>query len=125
MMKKFTFDCQYSQKRPRRKRQKINPEWDHLTKTAVEAQNAGMSYGKYVAMKYEKEQRKLALEKEWMERKRMDKEKRGIQRRLCVYCAAKFDEGFDLKEMNEETFDKCDECGKKSVVKRFYIKKHR
>lgn len=53
----------------------------------------------------------------------MDKKKGGFQRRLCIYCAVKFDEGFDLKEISEETFDKCEECGKKSVVRDFIIRK--
>lgn len=58
MKKQFTFDGQYTQKQPKRRRVKIIPEWDHLTKMAVADQNAGMSYGKYVAIMYEKEQRK-------------------------------------------------------------------
>lgn len=53
----------------------------------------------------------------------MDKKKGGFQRRLCIYCAVKFDEGFDMEEINGAGFDKCDECGKKSVVKDFIIRK--
>lgn len=63
MKKQFTFDGQYTQKQPKRRRVKINQEWDHLTQMSVAAQNAGMSYGKYVAMLYEKKQRKAALER--------------------------------------------------------------
>jgi len=31
---------------------KINPKWDRLTREAAEARNAGMTYGKYKAMRY-------------------------------------------------------------------------
>lgn len=31
---------------------KINPKWDRLTREAAEALNAGMTYGKYKAMRY-------------------------------------------------------------------------
>lgn len=40
----------------------IDPKWDHLTQAAVRATNAGMTYGKYVAMEYEKRKRRATWE---------------------------------------------------------------
>lgn len=48
-----------------------------------------------------------------------------LRRSLCVYCAVKFDDGFDMEEINEARFDQCDECGKKSIVKDFIIRKNK
>lgn len=42
---------------------------------------------------------------------------------LCLTCMVKLDDGFDLEEASPARFEKCEECGKKSVVKDYIIRR--
>lgn len=42
-----------------------------------------------------------------------------MKKTICVACMAKLDAVMDLKETSRERFDKCQECGRKTIVKDF------
>ena len=46
-----------------------------------------------------------------------------MRRVLCLNCMVKLDDGFDLEEVSAARFEKCEECGKKSVVKDYIIRR--
>lgn len=44
---------------------------------------------------------------------------------LCLDCMVKLDEVLDLKEAGRDRFDKCQECGRKTIVKDFLLEARR
>ena len=54
----FKFDGANDPVQPRKRRAvRVNPKWDKLAQDSVAAANAGMTYGKFVAARYERERR--------------------------------------------------------------------
>lgn len=48
-------------------------------------------------------------------------------KKLCVYCAVKFDDGFLLRPMKngKMEYGACDSCGAKAAVQEFEIRKRK
>lgn len=73
---------------------KIKEEWDQLTKDAVTATNMGMTYGKMMGMRYEKEQKELQTREE--ERRRLREQRKQMQG-YCRNCGAKIPKASNRK----------------------------
>lgn len=71
------------------KKIKIKPSWDYLTKCSTEALNAGLTYGKYMARKYDAERKQYEVQ-ERLFRKHREQQK---AKQHCKYCGGLIPEG--------------------------------
>lgn len=79
MKQAFKFDGMNDPVRPRQRRQiKIQERWDKLTRDSVAAQNAGMTYGQYMARK----------------RPEPGMAEEGDEQRACLHCGKNFEPSF-------------------------------
>lgn len=68
---------------------KIKPKWDQLTKDSTAALNAGITYGKYIAERYEADQESRERRERFFRKYREEKQKPAG----CRYCGGLIPEG--------------------------------